>query len=296
MNTNGWPKGMALGIACLMPVAAGQQPMSEPAAPWSAVTRHRLESREPWRRGESRDLSTAHSSIGAGSASFAGKGGDESPHSKVACGAPAEPERWRGYVDDGGVIDEPSTPHVFLGTTAIVPPEPVFDPVASWSVDFESGVLWRVTSNTFLDYTVLPQIISLRTPAHLRFDLGKAGEVSLRSRFSLLLEPIVVGPEHFYLGFSGSPSIEWWAPSKRFCGYFSIGGGIGAIDSQGVAGGQGQDFTYNWFMALGLRFYIKEDFAISVGGMFQHWSDRGATDPNPGLDQLGPTLGLTWHF
>jgi hypothetical protein len=216
----------------------------------------------------------------------------------AAGSAAAAPEPWVGYLDEARGVSDDDAPQVLLGATAEAPPaEPApFDPAGAWAVDFETGALWRCTSNTFLNYTVLPQVLSIRTPAHLRFDLGRAGELTLRSRISLLVEPIVVGPESLYLGVSGSPSIEWWTPSRRLCAYFSIGGGVGAIDSRGVPGGQGQDLTYNWFIAAGVRFYLRDAFAVSVGGMFQHFSDRGATDPNPGLDQLGPTIGLTWHF
>ncbi len=172
-----------------------------------------------------------------------------------------------------------------------VPP----DSASAWSVDAETGCLWRVSQNTLLDYLVLPQIISLRTPAHFRFSLG-SGQVTVRSRFSLLAEAIATGPETTYWGFSASPSIEYGFPGCATVLYARVGGGFGSIDSTDVPGGQGQDFTLNWFSSVGLRHYCKPGFALSLGIMFQHWSNGGATDPNPGLDSLGPVLGTTWHF
>ena len=75
-----------------------------------------------------------------------------------------------------------------------------------------------------------------------------------------------------------------------------MGGGFGALDSTDTPGGQGQDLTLNWFANAGVRHYLKPSFALSAGIMFQHWSNGGATDPNPGLDALGPVLGATWSF
>lgn len=170
------------------------------------------------------------------------------------------------------------------------------DPSLLWSFDVETSSIWNVGHNTSIDYAILPQIISLRTPAHARLSLG-ASELTLRARASLLIEPIVRGPETGYLGFSFSPVVELWTPSKRTAFYVSAGGGAGWVDSQdGVEGAQGQDFTLNWFAETGVRFYLRPDLAFSAGAFFQHMSNGGATDPNPGIDAVGPRLGLTWHF
>ena len=182
-----------------------------------------------------------------------------------------------------------------LATAGVVEPAAT-DPASFWSVDIETGSLWRVSNNTFLDYVVLPQIISLRTPAHFHLGLG-GGELTIRSRFSLLVEAIPVGPETGYLGFSASPSLEYWFPGHATSLYASVGGGFGYIDSTGVPGGQGQDFTLNWFATAGVRrHYLKPAISLNAGIMFQHWSNGGATDPNPGLDSLGPVVGISWAF
>ncbi len=176
------------------------------------------------------------------------------------------------------------------------PPAEAADPASLWSFDVETGALWRVSNNTFLDYTVVPVMFSLRTPAHIRFDIGN-GELTLRHRLTFLTEAVAEGPESAYLGFSASPSIEYWlTKGGPACLYASVGGGFGWIDSTDVPGGQGQDFTLNWFATAGLRYYFNPNFSMNAGAMFQHWSNGGATDPNPGLDALGPVLGATWHF
>lgn len=173
--------------------------------------------------------------------------------------------------------------------------EPAGNPAEQWAVDFETGAMWRVSGNTWIDYLVLPQILSVRSPEHIRFDLlGR--DLTVRARASLLIEPIATGPESLYVGFSASPSVEWWLAPGNACWYAGIGGGVGWIDSQGVDGGQGQDFTLNWFATTGLRWYPRPGFAVNAGVFFQHISNGGATDPNPGLDSLGPMIGCTWSF
>jgi hypothetical protein len=181
---------------------------------------------------------------------------------------------------------------------ALSPPsDPDADPTKNWAVDFETGALWRASNSTFQNYTVLPQMLSLRSPAHLRLDLGE-GELTVRARFTLLAEAIPEGPESVYLGFSASPSIEYWFNRSNHdtCLYASVGGGVGWINSTDIPGGQGQDFTLNWFATAGLRHYFTDRFALNAGVLFQHWSNGGATDPNPGLDAVGPVIGMTWHF
>ena len=170
------------------------------------------------------------------------------------------------------------------------------DLIDSWAFDVEVGSIWNVGSNTPLDYQIVPTILSLRTPSHWVWDLKSGATFAVRARVNALMEAIIEGPENHYFGMSPSPSFEYWLPNKKTYLHFAIGGGAGAIDSQGVYGGQGQDFTWNWYMHGGVRHFISERMAVSLGVYFQHNSNRGATDPNPGIDALGPMLGLSWHF
>jgi hypothetical protein len=118
----------------------------------------------------------------------------------------------------------------------------------------------------------------------------------VRNRFSALLETITSGPEDVYLGLAAAPSVEYWFPSQKTSAYFSIGGGFGWADSTGRDNGLGQDFTFNWFSQLGLRQKITENLSLQGGVYFQHLSNLGMTDPNPGIDAVGFTLGCCWKF
>lgn len=167
-----------------------------------------------------------------------------------------------------------------------------------WETEFTSGVLWKVGGGaTPLSYVLLPQIISFKIPP-ISERPWAGGILVFRSRFSLLLEPIVRGPEHSYLGVAAAGEVEWRSAAGRFTGFFSAGGGFGWMDSKGyeVPGGQGQDFNLNWLIHSGVRLRVAPDWRLSLGLYFQHISNRGLDQVNPGLNALGPTVGLARKF
>ena len=110
------------------------------------------------------------------------------------------------------------------------------------------------------------------------------------------MESFLEGAENFYAGFSASPSVEYWLPSEHTSFFLSIGGGVGLTDSTGAAGGQGQDFTLNWFAQLGVRQALTKNLSLLGGAYFLHHSNGGQTTPNAGIDVLGITFGLGWGF
>lgn len=180
------------------------------------------------------------------------------------------------------------------GKSPVSEPPPV-SPADMWSFDVETASLWRISTSTSANYTVLPQIFSLRAPAFIHWNVF-GHQLTVRHRLSALIEPIAKGPESLYLGISGAPSLEYWFLKDKACWYTSVGGGLGWIDSGDELGGQGRDLTYNWFATMGVRFYFNPTTSINVGAFYQHMSNLGATDPNPGLDALGPIFGFSWAF
>lgn len=164
------------------------------------------------------------------------------------------------------------------------------------SFDLESGMLWQIGHNTPIDYRLVPTQLSWRTPRMFGLDFSDGSSLSVRNRFTLIGTWVEEGPESHYFGFSLSPSVEYWNAKQTWSVYAGAGGGCGLIDSQDVVGGQGQDFTLNWFAHLGLQHVLSDSLTLRVGAMFQHMSNGGATDPNPGIDALGFTLGASWKF
>jgi lipid A 3-O-deacylase len=174
-----------------------------------------------------------------------------------------------------------------------------YDPTQHWELDYESGVLWRFTGDaTPLAYTVLPQLVTVKSPlvGDIRPFFG--GDLVIRNRFSLLVEPILVGPEHHFYGGSASGEMEWWDHRRTHCLFFAAGGGIGWLDSKGheVKGGQGEDFNFNWLLYPGVRFMFRHRLSASVGLYFQHVSNRYLNSVNPGLNAIGPMVSVGWHY
>jgi hypothetical protein len=120
----------------------------------------------------------------------------------------------------------------------------------------------------------------------------------MRSRFSLLLEPIIHGPERSFLGVAAAGELEWRQRDGGFAAFFASGGGFGWMDSKGyeIRGAQGQDFNLNWLIHTGVRYRLAGDWLCSLGLYFQHISNRGMDKVNPGLNALGPTFGVAKRF
>jgi hypothetical protein len=170
-------------------------------------------------------------------------------------------------------------------------------PADSWEWTLESGYLWECGGSTNINYEIIPTQLTLRSPVMWTWWEGDSGSsLVVRNRVSALFETFSVGPEDYYIGLAGAPSIEYWFPSAQTSAFFSIGGGAGWTNSSGGTDGLGQDFTLNWFMQLGLRHAVTADVSLLGSVYFIHHSNLGMTDPNPGIDALGFTLGCSWRF
>lgn len=172
------------------------------------------------------------------------------------------------------------------------------DVIDRWEVQYDAAALWSVGNDASpLNYTFLPQMLSLKTPQFTRFAFDSS-DLVVRARFSFLGEPIVQGPESYFVGASFSPSLEWWNKPRSAALFFSAGGGVGWMDAQGgrIPGGQGQDFNLNWFLHGGIKYRWSDRFSAALGLMFQHISNGGQDRINPGINALGPTLGVSYHF
>ena len=158
----------------------------------------------------------------------------------------------------------------------------------------ESGILWEVGANTPFPYRMLQTQLSWRSPEVLGRELPDGTRLLVRHRFTLIGTSIQQAPESRYAAFSASPSVEWWNRAATTALATSVGGGFGLIDSRGVKGGQGQDFTLNWFARTGVERVISRKFRLSASVMFQHLSNAGQTNPNPGIDVLGFMISGSW--
>jgi hypothetical protein len=172
-------------------------------------------------------------------------------------------------------------------------------PARPWATDawnVESGMLWEIGTGTPIAYRLVPTQLSWRSAEAFGWELSDGSRVVFRHRLTLIGTWVEHGPESHYVGVSGSPSLEWWDRTGSWSLFGGSGGGFGLIDSQGVKGGQGQDFTLNWFIRGGIEHVTAKNRRWSAGIMYQHMSNGNQTKPNPGIDALGFTAGYSWSF
>ncbi len=112
-----------------------------------------------------------------------------------------------------------------------------------------------------------------------------------------MAEPFFRGPENYYYGISAGFRYNFVQPGARLQPYISGGVGLGWIDSHAdVFGAQGQDFTFNILSAIGVSYQVNDHLKITAGGLYQHLSNAGQTNPNPSLNLFGPQVGATFSF
>lgn len=185
---------------------------------------------------------------------------------------------------------------LFLSVVALADEAASMLPWETSAVDVESGILWQIGTGTPLSYRLVPTQLSWRSKEFLGHVFADGSRLIVRHRLTLIGTWVQQGPESHYVGFSGSPSVEWWNRKGTWSLFTGSGGGFGLIDSRGVSGGQGQDFTLNWFIRGGIEHVTAKKYRLSVGIMYQHMSNGGQSDPNPGIDALGITLGFGRAF
>ncbi len=170
-------------------------------------------------------------------------------------------------------------------------------PWERWEAGVEAGYLVQVGDDTPIDYELGLVEWVVRGPMHFQLWEGEAGaRLVVRPRFALITEAVLEGPEDLYVGFSAAPVLEFWPAVGSRAWYAAAGGGAGFINSGDVEGGQGQDFTLNWFAQAGVRQQLRPQLDGLAAVTFQHMSNGGQTDPNPGIDALGVTLGLIYRW
>jgi hypothetical protein len=170
-------------------------------------------------------------------------------------------------------------------------------PADHWEVAVEVGYLEKVRDNSPLDYVIVPVQVAWRSPAAFDLWQGDSGaRLVVRNRIAVILETYLEGAEDYYFAFAGAPSFELWNAAATDALFFEIGGGFGLTNANGTPGGQGQDFTVNWFSQLGARHQLDKRQALTAAAYFTHHSNLGMTDPNPGIDVLGINLGWVWQL
>ena len=163
------------------------------------------------------------------------------------------------------------------------------------AITVESGMLWNVGNNTPLSYRLVPTQVSWRSSEFISRQYT-ATRLVIRHRVTLFGTWFQQGPESHYFAAAASPSLEWWNNAGTWNAYAGAGGGLGWLDAQDVIGAQGQSFTFNWFARAGVEHVSPRGIRWNAGAMFQHLSNGGQTNPNPGIDAVGFMIGWAWSF
>ena len=185
---------------------------------------------------------------------------------------------------------------VLLGAVSLAADDEVKPGWATSVLNVESGVLWEVGDNTPFAYKLVPIQLSWRSKQFIGREFSNGSRIVVRHRLTLFATLVNSGPESHYVGISASPSLEWWDKTGKWSLFAGAGGGVGLIDSRDTEGGQGQDFTFNWFIRGGIERVIRKNARLTAGIMFQHLSNAGATEPNPSINTLGFMIGYGWTF
>ncbi len=165
----------------------------------------------------------------------------------------------------------------------------------SFEVAAETAYLWGAIGNAN-SYEIGTQFITARwrwgVNPHEGFFRGY-NQVYLLA----MGEAIFRGPENRYFGISTGFRYNFVQRGWPVVPYISGGVGLGWIDSHAnIPGAQGQDFTFNILTAVGISYQISDRWKVQLGGLYQHFSNAGQTQPNSSLNAFGPQIGLTHSF
>jgi len=181
-----------------------------------------------------------------------------------------------------------------LGGAAVAAEPAAALPWEAPALGVETGVLWQMGRSTPFGYRIYSTQFSWRSGEFMGHVFADGSRLVVRHRLTLIGDVVQNGPESHYVGFSGSPSVEWWDKTGTHCWFTGAGGGFGWIDSSGVKGGQTQDLTLNWFIRAGVEHVTAKRNWWSAGLFFQHLSNGGMTKPHPGINGVGFSLGYAW--
>jgi len=119
---------------------------------------------------------------------------------------------------------------------------------------------------------------------------------------SAYFHPVVDGTEDRFVGGVFGPRYNFVQEGWKFIPYLGARVGFGFNDSRDnseLPGAQGQDFVFTFLVETGVRYVVNETIDISIGALYQHFSNAALSEPahlNYGLDVLGPMASVNFKF
>lgn len=178
-------------------------------------------------------------------------------------------------------------------------PAPVVAPSTGrdFDVTYATGVLFGLHNHNH--YVTVPNIVTLRWYLLKSDWFGGKLRAEQWLGVSFIGTAILRGPEAHYFGIALASGTRLREPGSPWSLQFDALGGVGAIDSRGVPGGQGQDFTITAIGRMSVNYDITNHVTISAGVIYQHFSNAGLSEPrmlNVGLNTIGPGFSVGYRF
>jgi len=167
-------------------------------------------------------------------------------------------------------------------------------------IGFETGQLFDVGFRGGERFQIAPQIVTVRWQLN---DVANEGwrRGNTEFVFSGFFTPIISGVEDRYVGALWGPRYNFVQEGWNIVPYIGSRVGIGFTDSREdqEGRGQGQDFVFTFTVEVGAKYIIDDRSNVSLGLMYQHFSNAGLSEPereNIGLDVLGPVFSYNYSF
>ncbi len=176
-----------------------------------------------------------------------------------------------------------------------------------WTIELGSGMLWSDVRTDLLGYTLVPAELTASTAVdEISLDKFLGGCLRGNTEFFFRGEGMAVlhGIESRFVGINLGPRYNFCQPGWRFIPYVEGNVGFSFNDSRGAiinghAQGQGQDFSFQFGIALGTKYMITDDWYIRFAAIYTHFSNSGLSEPerkNRALDAAGPVISVGYSF
>lgn len=176
-----------------------------------------------------------------------------------------------------------------------------------WSIELGTGFLVADVRTDLPGYTIVPGSLT----AAMKMDddsLDNFLDGIVRGHTDFVFRGfgygVIEGIESRFLGVNFGPRYNFVQPGWKWVPYVEGFVGLAFNDSQGrtIARGQvgqGQDFSFNFGIALGTRYDINDSWFMRFSGVYTHMSNGGLSDPerkNRAMDAAGPEVSLGYRF
>jgi hypothetical protein len=106
------------------------------------------------------------------------------------------------------------------------------------------------------------------------------------------------GPNRFMVGGEGIWRYNFVQPGARLVPYLELGGGglYNDIYQNPVQHLIGGGFEFMLHGGVGVRWFVSDNWALSLEGDYRHVSNAGIYARNQGLNSFGGTFGIHWFF